>query len=62
MENVIVLKKTTRDGKNLINHNRFTYIVKYEGSKSILYWCTLNRSNESDCSTKLRVYMATCFQ
>ena len=37
MENAIVLKKKTRDGKTLINHNELTYKVKYEGSKSILY-------------------------
>ena len=59
MENA---KKKTRDGKTLIHHNGFSYKLKYEGSKSILYWCTLNRSIESDCSAKLKVIKATGFQ
>ena len=59
MENA---KKKTRNGKTLITHNGFSYKLKYEGSNSILYWCTLNRSIESDCSAKLKVIKATGFQ
>ena len=58
MENA---KKKTRDGKTLIHHNGFSYKLKYEDSKSILYWCTLNRSIESDCSAKLKVIKAPGF-
>ena len=60
-EHTIILKKT-RDGKTLIHHNGFTYKLKYEGSTSTLYWCTLNRSNGSNCSAKSWVFKTTGFQ
>ena len=39
-----------------------TYKLKYEGTKSTLYWCTLNKSNSGDCTSKIRVYKATDFR
>ena len=60
-ENGIKVKKT-RDGKTFIHHNGFTFKLKYKGTKSTLYWCTLNRNDVSDCSTKLRVFNATGVQ
>ena len=54
--------KKTRDGKTLIHHNGFTFKLKYKCTKSTLYWCTLNRSDVSDCSAKLRVFNSTDVQ
>ena len=60
-ENGVKVKKT-KDGKKIIHHNGFTFKLKCEGTKSTLYWCTLNRRNVSDCSAKLRVCKATGVQ
>lgn len=38
-----IMKKKTRDGKSLINHNEFPYKSKYEGSTS-LYLLLVNAS------------------
>ena len=60
-ENGVKVKKT-KDGKKFIHHNGSTFKLKCEGTKSTLYWCTLNRRNVSDCSAKLRVCKATGVQ